>query len=125
MFFFFFFFFFNDTATTEIYTLSLHDALPICPDCTAPAIWGARPDRLGTALSMLMTSSRTLFENREPRSAMPVAMPTCRNVELMPEAMPARCGCTTPTAVDASGGFTRPTARPPTIMPGIRCVQDE
>src|SRR3712207_9375696 len=25
-----FFFFFNDTATTEIYTLSLHDALPIC-----------------------------------------------------------------------------------------------
>src|SRR5450432_4800371 len=30
------FFFFNDTATTEIYTLSLHDALPICP-ATAPA----------------------------------------------------------------------------------------
>src|SRR6266516_7600008 len=26
------FFFFNDTATTEIYTLSLHDALPISPD---------------------------------------------------------------------------------------------
>src|SRR3712207_7092080 len=26
-----FFFFFNDTATTEIYTLSLHDALPISP----------------------------------------------------------------------------------------------
>src|SRR5438067_12149706 len=29
-FFVFFFFFFNDTAPTEIYTLSLHDALPIC-----------------------------------------------------------------------------------------------
>src|SRR2546427_4716016 len=29
------FFFFNDTATTEIYTLSLHDALPIC----RPALW--------------------------------------------------------------------------------------
>src|SRR6266404_9508788 len=29
LFYFFFFFFFNDTATTEIYTLSLHDALPI------------------------------------------------------------------------------------------------
>src|SRR2546430_14725063 len=27
-----FFFFFNDTATTEIYTLSLHDALPILPE---------------------------------------------------------------------------------------------
>src|SRR6266566_9418596 len=30
-FFLFCFFFFNDTATTEIYTLSLHDALPISP----------------------------------------------------------------------------------------------
>src|SRR3712207_1596140 len=28
-----FFFFFNDTATTEIYTLSLHDALPILHEC--------------------------------------------------------------------------------------------
>src|SRR5882762_9461093 len=34
--FFFFFFFFNDTATTEIYTLSLHDALPIL---RAPFTW--------------------------------------------------------------------------------------
>src|SRR2546430_5348444 len=30
----YFFFFFNDTATTEIYTLSLHDALPICGTLT-------------------------------------------------------------------------------------------
>src|SRR3712207_8064294 len=29
-------FFFNDTATTEIYTLSLHDALPISPPSRAP-----------------------------------------------------------------------------------------
>src|SRR5436190_9839880 len=35
----FFFFFFNDTATTEIYTLSLHDALPIW---STPHWW---PDR--------------------------------------------------------------------------------
>src|SRR3712207_8565826 len=35
-------FFFNDTATTEIYTLSLHDALPIC---TAQAK-GAAPSRI-------------------------------------------------------------------------------
>src|SRR5258708_20048050 len=34
---FFFFFFFNDTATTEIYTLSLHDALPI--SLCSPAIF--------------------------------------------------------------------------------------
>src|SRR3712207_8803958 len=30
------FFFFNDTATTEIYTLSLHDALPIYHGCAGP-----------------------------------------------------------------------------------------
>src|SRR5690554_8236730 len=30
------FFFFNDTATTEIYTLSLHDALPISKDANEP-----------------------------------------------------------------------------------------
>src|SRR2546426_6864316 len=38
---FFFFFFFNDTATTEIYTLSLHDALPISgcvPSSSRPAM---------------------------------------------------------------------------------------
>src|SRR5574344_2886736 len=32
----FLFFFFNDTATTEIYTLSLHDALPIYPYTANP-----------------------------------------------------------------------------------------
>src|SRR5258708_34348372 len=32
------FFFFNDTATTEIYTLSLHDALPICAVATGVPI---------------------------------------------------------------------------------------
>src|SRR3712207_7959811 len=34
----FFFFFFNDTATTEIYTLSLHDALPICGRARDPLL---------------------------------------------------------------------------------------
>src|SRR2546430_13066746 len=34
----FFFFFFNDTATTEIYTLSLHDALPILDRQGRPAL---------------------------------------------------------------------------------------
>src|SRR5256885_10402543 len=38
----FFFFFFNDTATTEIYTLSLHDALPICGFCVGLAVGFAR-----------------------------------------------------------------------------------
>src|SRR5256885_15822695 len=42
----FFFFFFNDTATTEIYTLSLHDALPISDGAQrAPARTPSRPRR--------------------------------------------------------------------------------
>src|SRR6476660_10087972 len=35
------FFFFNDTATTEIYTLSLHDALPISSVSPPLALWPA------------------------------------------------------------------------------------
>src|SRR6478752_10304103 len=45
--FFSFFFFFNDTATTEIYTLSLHDALPICRSLPCSRPWcppAAGPD---------------------------------------------------------------------------------
>src|SRR6202046_5835895 len=53
-----FFFFFNDTATTEIYTLSLHDALPILfarPASHAPS-WpspnaGSPSDRKSTRLN--------------------------------------------------------------------------
>src|SRR5580692_667106 len=51
-FFFYFFFFFNDTATTEIYTLSLHDALPIWRRIAADAVDAIEPaeqDRLGVA----------------------------------------------------------------------------
>ena len=39
----FFFFFFNDTATTEIYTLSLHDALPIYREDGVPLVLGMLP----------------------------------------------------------------------------------
>src|SRR3712207_7580404 len=42
----FFFFFFNDTATTEIYTLSLHDALPIWSS-TSPRPNGTRSTSAG------------------------------------------------------------------------------
>src|SRR3712207_7857438 len=57
------FFFFNDTATTEIYTLSLHDALLISGDVSA-----ARPDRwappaaraLDGGLSVTETLKRTV-----------------------------------------------------------------
>src|SRR5687768_18341768 len=39
-----YFFFFNDAATTEIYTLSLHDALPICRSARRQATSAARCD---------------------------------------------------------------------------------
>src|SRR5438105_5993953 len=42
------FFFFNDPAPTELYTLSLHDALPICPS--------------STALSSILRTGRSLSE---------------------------------------------------------------
>src|SRR5574340_1436446 len=54
------FFFFNDTATTEIYTLSLHDALPISTSrqrSSAPrprrssTSWSKSPDRKSTRLN--------------------------------------------------------------------------
>src|SRR6266550_9491853 len=48
--FFFFFFFFNDTATTEIYTLSLHDALPTWLD-ERTVRTGAAENRVGAAVA--------------------------------------------------------------------------
>src|SRR3989442_6051642 len=44
-----FFFFFNDTATTEIYTLSLHDALPICADAAEGGLRCAGPGQAALA----------------------------------------------------------------------------
>src|SRR3712207_9020695 len=53
---FFYFFFFNDTATTEIYTLSLHDALPISPEREIPRKLGMT-DSLKTLASSSVRQS--------------------------------------------------------------------
>src|SRR6478735_11619236 len=61
---FFFFFFFNDTATTEIYTLSLHDALPTsarpyrCTDASPAASPRASSSRVGASPCAQRASSR-------------------------------------------------------------------
>src|SRR3712207_9455901 len=63
------FFFFNDTATTEIYTLSLHDALPICQRARRP-----RPGRFSTGRPLIgptppafpLGSPRSRFQVLEP-----------------------------------------------------------
>src|SRR3712207_8486737 len=55
-------FFFNDTATTEIYTLSLHDALPILPQ---------RVDVLSTRRPA--KTSANASQNRTTRNSVPTA----------------------------------------------------
>ena len=56
---------------------------------------------------------------------MPVAMPTWRKVELIPEPMPARCGGTTLTAVEASGALTSATPTPATMKPSSSAVHSD
>src|SRR6267142_6286490 len=68
------FFFFNDTATTEIYTLSLHDALPISPlGAFAAALFALRAQALrAQALvrwSLLFSSVRTWSERAPARDS--------------------------------------------------------
>ena len=53
---------------------------------------------------------------------MPTAMPTCRNVSLIPEAMPLCSLGTTDTATSAITGLTRPTPGPARRKPGSRVV---
>src|SRR5256885_5765430 len=56
------FFFFNDTATTEIYTLSLHDALPIC--AAAGARWRVKAARPVLRAGKLHPGPRALDRSR-------------------------------------------------------------
>src|SRR3712207_7574276 len=66
------FFFFNDTATTEIYTLSLHDALPI---------WGAAvPRRTGTCAQGTVVPRTFTPEERGRRDIRP-PLPCCKGDE--------------------------------------------
>src|SRR5258708_27345183 len=64
------FFFFNDTATTEIYTLSLHDALPI--SCSGIWCWPgssnrpARPIRCGCSPRPVWRSEEHTSELQSP-----------------------------------------------------------
>src|SRR2546426_4485987 len=65
-----FIFFFNDTATTEIYTLSLHDALPISRRCRARSrLRGRRAPGRGTALRVFPRGERRARRSSAPGSA--------------------------------------------------------
>src|SRR5215207_7992200 len=58
-------FFFNDTATTEIYTLSLHDALPISPGLSSR--WAAR--YAGSAVAAWRPKAARLRERSEEHTS--------------------------------------------------------
>src|SRR5256885_3890036 len=60
----FHFFFFNDTATTEIYTLSLHDALPISPSGAGAAV--APRTATGLALAAAAAAGRGAVASASP-----------------------------------------------------------
>src|SRR2546427_3477505 len=67
------FFFFNDTATTEIYTLSLHDALPISPmrsswQSGTSLTWTSIRTRCSKAWAGLLRSSRSEEHTSELQS---------------------------------------------------------
>src|SRR2546423_9431464 len=63
------FFFFNDTATTEIYTLSLHDALPILRDgITIRVRGGAAVEADGATLGTAIGSARYGYRSEEHTS---------------------------------------------------------
>src|SRR5438876_4793025 len=62
---FFLFFFFNDTATTEIYTLSLHDALPISRGQLDPP-WSSFSDRERTTITCDRDRKSTRLNSSHP-----------------------------------------------------------
>src|SRR3712207_7318961 len=61
-----FVFFFNDTATTEIYTLSLHDALPICSGRPLVlTLHNALPERGGALRRVLRLAERATIRGAD------------------------------------------------------------
>src|SRR2546429_1649522 len=108
----FFFFFFNDTATTEIYTLSLHDALPISrrprrrsscgspgdhalPSRAHPLPWSRSEEHTSELQSRLHLVCRLLLEKKKTpttptRRASPPTTPSTRLLPLATAPHPPR-----------------------------------
>src|SRR2546430_12681052 len=63
----FFFFFFNDTATTEIYTLSLHDALPISSPASISETRRARPRKSSRTWAICLTGGSLSRDRKSTR----------------------------------------------------------
>src|SRR3712207_7172621 len=62
-----YFFFFNDTATTEIYTLSLHDALPISQSISSASRWAITRSSAGALPSRRLAATATCRSSKTQR----------------------------------------------------------
>src|SRR5258708_30202936 len=62
-----FFFFFNDTATTEIYTLSLHDALPILRNPGWLAVYGRAIGEDAQTLPVIEANEKVAVDRKSTR----------------------------------------------------------
>src|SRR5215204_7797302 len=89
---FFFFFFFNDTATTEIYTLSLHDALPISRPPTARSSACPRPaSARASSTAPAATHRRAVVAGRRQTTSTPAALRTSRPRQRRAKVAAAAC----------------------------------
>src|SRR6478736_8372586 len=94
------FFCFNDTATTEIYTLSLHDALPICSSGSAPrsptsigptSCASTRADRKSTRLnSSHSQTSYAVFCLKKKKNKLLEIFDGARYVEIQVKVQPVK-----------------------------------
>src|SRR5262250_575412 len=97
-FFLFFFFFFNDTATTEIYTLSLHDALPIFRLPGQPQTRQAPAALFALTRRDTTTASRTAYFRRQGPTVLALSQMRWTN-----ESHPTVHRCRTPTSFSTDG----------------------
>src|SRR2546429_8993172 len=137
----FFFFFFNDTATTEIYTLSLHDALPISfvfgafSRAESPEGGAACPWRLHKSLIVLQAaeSKTVLSKGAQPPSPFtpqpkrasgkaPALMRTCRALHLpVSQAAQPRISATTTESTIGGGPKYKKLSRSEERRVGKEC----
>src|SRR5256886_14243915 len=110
---FFFFFFFNDTATTEIYTLSLHDALPIY---ALAAVWAPQVLAIAAPFSHILGPSTTFGKDLMARIARLLGAPQVSDIMAIDSATrfcrPDYAGNPIPTVGSSRAGQLVGTVRP-------------
>src|SRR2546430_3932095 len=107
----FIFFFFNDTATTEIYTLSLHDALPISyPNSRPPPSGSTAATRCSTATASTR-SSRSEEHTSELQSQSNLVCRLLLEKKKKPRPQPAHCNRLTGRTSASGARHQRPGSK--------------